>query len=224
MIYKNLSSPKAITDLDDKGYVKGYFSRFGNIDAHSHIIQKGAYAKTISEWGPKGKKRIKFLLFHNSQMPAGSITELYEDEYGLAFVAKFATDTTTGRDAYGYYKEGIITEHSVGIDVIKYEIEEMQKEIIDILKEVRMYEGSGVMWGANPDTPTVSVKAFEQAAAIKGALKGGSFTDAEFLLLETRLNELNKLFLSLKPKSNEPPQALDTDRVSSLLSDFITKL
>ena len=207
MIFKTLSKG-IITDLSDDGTVKGMFSAFGNIDAHKDMIQRGAYAKTISEWGPSGNKRIKFLLFHDSTKPAGVIKELYETERGLEFVAKFSTETTTGKDAYGYYKDGIITEHSVGIDVMQWE----KSEGYHVLKEVRMYEGSGVMWGANPETPTLEVKALEQMTAIEKALKkSASFTDAEFKFLESKFLEIKSLYLQMKAQ-HEPPQALKEEQ------------
>jgi hypothetical protein len=70
----------------------------------------------------------------------------------LRVVSKIAK-TQRGVDALILYNEGVITEHSVGIDVLK---RDEQDEAI--ILEARLWEYSAVTWGANPQTPTVSVK------------------------------------------------------------------
>lgn len=134
------------------GIVVLYASGFGNKDAHGDIIAKGAYAKSIKERGPAGTNRIKHLNMHWWDEMLGVPLELIEDEKGLRVVSKIAK-TRLGLDALILYKEGVITEHSVGIDVLK---RDEQDEAI--ILETRLWEYSAVTWGANPLTPTVEVK------------------------------------------------------------------
>jgi len=79
------------------------------------------------------------------------------------------------------------------------------------ITEAKLYEGSTVVWGANPDTPTVELKslykshfdnnistAFERMQKLTKALKKGTFTDEMFPLLEllswkSSLNQMNLL-------------------------------
>jgi HK97 family phage prohead protease len=91
ILYKNAP----IGDIDEKaGIVKGYGSIFGNRDSDDDVIERGAYTKTIQENG----SRVRYLWQHDITKPIGKMTELYEDEKGLAFVAE-VPKTTLGRDA-----------------------------------------------------------------------------------------------------------------------------
>lgn len=127
-------------------------SAFGNVDAHGDVIVNGAYAKTIQEQGPGGANRIKHLMMHWPDLMIGKPLELEEVEAGLKVTSKVAK-TTLGLDSLILYQEKVITEHSVGISVIKRN-EDDQREIL----EARLWEYSAVTWGANPRTPTLSVK------------------------------------------------------------------
>ncbi len=83
-----------IGDIDEKaGVVKGYGSVFGNRDSDDDVIERGAYAKTIKENG----KRVKYIYQHDITKPIGKMSELYEDEKGLAFTAEIPK-TTLGKD------------------------------------------------------------------------------------------------------------------------------
>jgi len=107
ILYKNAP----IGDIDEKaGIVKGYGSIFGNRDSDDDVIERGAYTKTIKENG----SRVRYLWQHDITKPIGKMTELYEDEKGLAFVAE-VPKTTLGRDALELMKYGVINENSVGI-------------------------------------------------------------------------------------------------------------
>src|SRR5690606_6086143 len=117
MLFKTLA--ESVKDVDQKdGVVTAYLSAFGNEDAHGDIIEAGAYTKTIRERGPGGSNRIKILWQHNPWEPIGRPLELEEDEHGL--LARFKISATTlGRDALILYDDGVLTEHSVGIDILR---------------------------------------------------------------------------------------------------------
>ena len=134
------------------GIVVLYASGFGNKDSHGDVIAKGSYAKTIKERGPAGSNRIKHLNMHVWEELLGVPLELIEDSKGLRVVSK-VSKTRRGLDALLLYQDGVITEHSVGIDVL-------QRDEVDqaIILEARLWEYSSVTWGANALTPTVSVK------------------------------------------------------------------
>ena len=150
-----------VKDIDTKqGIVRGYFAAFGNVDSYGDVIVKGAFAKTIQEWGPGGKKRIAHLMDHNPTHRVGVIQELEEDAHGLLFTSKMlGQDHSKGRDALIEYEEGAITEHSIGFSILKWERNDDDSDSPFYLTELKLYEGSGVTWGANMETPVVDVKA-----------------------------------------------------------------
>lgn len=142
-----------IKDVDlDARQVRGYWNAFGNQDADNDIIHRGAFADTIRERGPEGSNRVKVLWHHHPMELIGRPLELEEDEMGLLATYEIA-DTQRGRDTLQLIKQGAITEHSVGISLQDWEIEDGVRHV----HKVDLWEGSPVVWGANPRTPVLDV-------------------------------------------------------------------
>jgi len=183
----------SVKDVDDKkGIVTGYFSAFGNLDSDGDIIEKGAYEKTISERGKSGSNRIKHVVDHGWGVHALlGVPELKEDEKGLRFETKIS-QTSLGRDVLQLYLDEVITEHSVRIEIIQSDFEENG---VQRIKEVRMWEGSSVVWGANADTPTLDVKSAieKQLKKLTKANKDGNYTDNTHLIIEGLVKQLTQL-------------------------------
>jgi HK97 family phage prohead protease len=181
----------AVEDIDtNKRVVTGYLSKFGNIDLDNDIMDKGAFTKTLQE----RKSNIFFLNQHNWSQPHGKFATLEVDEYGLKFESNPLPDTTYSNDTLKLYEAGIIKEHSVGFLTMKSEyIRETDKRVI---KEVKLYEGSNVTLGANPDAIFTGLKSFtkedisDREKAILKAFRNGTFTDETFTLLEIALKQL----------------------------------
>jgi HK97 family phage prohead protease len=217
MIYKNISQG-IIEDVDDvKGIVTGYFSAFNNIDSDGDVIVSGAYKKTVAENGPQGRNRIMHLLQHNPLMPLGKPTELMEDAKGLRFTSKI-TETSYGKDVIKLYAEGVFNEHSVGFEIIKADNKAGYREI----REIKLWEGSTVTWGANPNTPIESMKSWdkpkseEMLAKFCNILRNGDLSDESMIQLEIGLKQLENHLKALQAvgiveseatqfKSNEDP-------------------
>lgn len=187
-MYLTKNIAQTIKDVDvKKGIVTGYFSKFGNIDSDGDVIQKGAYAKTISE----SFVRIKHLLDHDRTKAVGVIQILKEDDFGLYYESK-AGRHTLGQDFLLMAEDGIISEHSVGI----YPIKQMKGENdTNIITEVRMLEGSSLQtWGANEHTPMLGVKSEKDIInlldELQKALTNGKYTDETFLEIEKKYKSL----------------------------------
>jgi HK97 family phage prohead protease len=199
MIYKNISQG-IIEDVDDvKGIVTGYFSAFNNIDSDGDVIVSGAYKKTVAENGPQGRNRIMHLLQHNPLMPLGKPTELMEDAKGLRFTSKI-TETSYGKDVIKLYAEGVFNEHSVGFEIIKADNKAGYREI----REIKLWEGSTVTWGANPNTPIESIKSWdkpkseEMIAKFCNILRNGDLTDESMIQLEIGLKQIENHLKALE--------------------------
>lgn len=164
--YKALSGE--LKDVDVKnGIVTGYYAHFGNVDSYGDIIEKGAFSKTIQERGPSGKNQILHLLQHDPSKPIGKPYILKEDAKGLYFETKIV-NIQLGIDTLKLYEAGVYNEHSIGYKTIRYEFiqpTDDQKEEITILKELKLYEGSTVSWGANDMTPFMGFKAQNEVDA-----------------------------------------------------------
>jgi HK97 family phage prohead protease len=197
--YKTISG--GIDDVDNsKRIVTGYLSRFGNADLDEDIIESGAFTKTLME----RSNQIFFLNQHNWSQPHGKFKELTQDDYGLKFVSNPLPDTTYSNDAIKLYEAGILKEHSIGFSTVISEYNRDSNK--RIIKEVKLYEGSNVTLGANPDAIFTGLKTFtkedisEREKAILKAFRNGNFTDETFTLLEIALKQLQQQSYELGKK------------------------
>ena len=166
--YKNTSCSLPILEVkadSESGIVEGYFSGFGNIDSDQDRILSGAFSKSIKEHGPDSSshRKIAHLAYHDTTRPLGVLQELKEDQTGLYFRSKMGSHTE-GQDFLKMYQEGIIREHSIGFNYIGDKIkqttetdEEGREYSVWNISEVKLWEGSAVVFGANSETPNLSI-------------------------------------------------------------------
>jgi HK97 family phage prohead protease len=168
MIYNYKSFNLEVKDVDTKqGVVTGYFSAFGNVDSDGDIMMPGAFKRSIQDWGPEGKGRIKHLLNHDPSKPLGKIQVLKEDEYGLYYESKVGTHTL-GKDYIKMIESGLIAEHSIGFKTLR----EQKSGDANQIHEVMLFEGSSLTaWGANEATPLLGMKNMNNIEQIQDQIK-----------------------------------------------------
>ncbi len=212
--YKSISGADTIKDIDEKGQVKFYYYSFGNVDSDKDIIDKGAGLKSIQE----NFNRVKHLKNHNINMSPGKVVELGEDDKGGWMISKLNLNTTMGKDTYEEYKAGQITEHSVRLDVIKEDVD--NENGIRIIKEMRIWEGSSLLaWGANEQTPAMSLKSMEDIYVYLSKLKRlrkGDFSDEYFINLEQEIEQVQKHINTI----TQPGQSTEPN-IDALLLDTL---
>jgi hypothetical protein len=198
-----------VKDVDTKKRViTGYLSGFDNKDFDGDIIVKGAFKKSIDE----RKNDIYFLNQHNWSQPHGKFSMLKEDSKGLYFESEPLIDTSYSSDTLKLYEAGIVKEHSIGFQTILSDYD--TKANARMIKEVKLYEGSNVTLGANPDTPFTGFKSLtlkevnNQHKLILKAFRDGNFTDDTFSLLEIALKQLQKQAYELGKKSLKTKEPL----------------
>ena len=207
------SSFAGIKDVDTKNrIVTGYLSEFCSLDYDKDIIEKGAFTKSIME----RKNDIFFLNQHDWKQPHGKFNVLQEDNKGLYFESMQLPNTTYSNDLIELYSMGIVKEHSIGFSTIK---SDWQKDgITRIIKEVKLYEGSNVTLGANPNTPFTGFKARtekeinDQVILIIKSVRNGNFTDETFGQLEIALKMLQTEAYELGKKALEEPTIITQDK------------
>jgi len=226
-MYEYKSIEGELKDLDlKKRVVTGYLSAFDNKDYTGDIIVKGAFTKSIKE----RKGQIFFLNQHNWDQPHGKFNALLEDAKGLYFESTPLVDTSYSSDLLKLYDAGIINEHSIGYTTVQDEVKTDHR----LLKELKLYEGSNVTLGANPETPFMGMKAgtkkaSDQVKRILKMLRSGDVTDDTFILLEIALKQYETELITLGKKSVEPPKntqqepSADT-QVNDFLANYIKNL
>ena len=197
-----------------------YLAKFDNIDSDGDVIRKGAFAKSLQEHGvdSNSNRKIAFLRHHDWQQPIGKFLELREDSNGLYGVAELGR-STIAEDAWKDYEDGIIREHSIGFQYIKDKMKFIEDSTLETkgyyeVKEVKLFEGSAVTFGANSLTNVLSISKGEDRATfidrnnvmfnntLKALLETTERSEGAFEL-EMKLKYLNSQLIQLASSESE---------------------
>ena len=227
----------SVKDVSEKyRRVKVAISHMGSKDFDNDVIDHTAYNKTIKERGPQGANLIWHLTDHNPSLKSavGKFSEVSVEGDYLVGVTNIP-NTSWGNDVLEFYKTGHINQHSIGFKTIKAEIQEKGKETeYNLIKEVFLYEGSAVLWGANINTPTLGKsmtkeelqseheKLSKEMNLLLKSLKDGRFTDDAFEFIEIRTAQINEAIKSIM--NTQPAVAVEPDNLIDVIKDFRNKL
>jgi len=202
---------KALDVDTSKRSVKVAIAEMESIDRDGDVFDKSAFDKTIAERGPNGSNEIWHLVNHERKLESslGKFQKLYKE-------GKYIVGENSYRDmflwkevAWPLYERGDITQHSVGFTTLN------QSKAVDhnIITQVALWEGSAVLWGANPNTPTFEVvksfleqkkeTAIDYMAWVIKKLKEGKYSGENESLLINELQEVSNLFLPQETAQNE---------------------
>ena len=233
IIFKSTAGDGIVKDVDQsKRIVTGYYSSFGsdqNIDSDGDVMGMNAFDNTLKMNGPGGANRIWHLFNHSQSSPINKPTVLKVDSFGLYFETRFP-DTTLGNDMLTLYQEGAITEHSIGFNVIQSRQEKtISGEYYQLIQEVRLWEGSSVLWGANEKTPVVGIKSMDfevKAKLLDNILHNGDLSDEMFVQIEKMLHEIKNIFRT--PDKTDPEKKAVTgiteaERIKQFYSQLTQK-
>lgn len=162
------AGPFHVKQIDGRT-VTGIFSVLGNLDDYDDRIWPGAFTKTFAERG----KKILHLWQHDFCAPPiaviSGLRELTRDELppavlaeapealGGAEVVREYLPTPRGDEVLAALMAGSPLQMSFAYDAIRYDYEakpdaKYEWERIRNLREVRLWETSDVLWGANQAT------------------------------------------------------------------------
>lgn len=154
---KHISAPFEIKELAANGYVSGYASVFGTLDAQREVVAKGAFRRSLSQL--RGKRAKPAMLWmHDARQPIGVWESLREDVRGLAVEGALAIKTQGGAEAYELLKMGAVTGLSIGYRTIASHIDNDKRT--RTLTDVDLYEVSLVTFPANNEARIHAVKEF----------------------------------------------------------------
>lgn len=189
MEYK--SAPAHIKSIEGRK-VTGIFAVHGNRDSYDDISYPGSFTKTIAERGAK----VKFLWNHNmfggppvakvlglrevtrDELP-DQVLQLAPEAMGGVEVVREYLSTASAEEVFQAVQAGAVDEMSYGYDAVKFAFAEIDGTQIRQLQEVRLWEVSDVIFGANPATVGskfgVSLEMlFKQIEAYQAAFKAGA--------------------------------------------------
>lgn len=216
--------------------VKAVWARCNNVDLDGDVIVPEAFTKTISERGPNGKNLIWSLVDHCAEMEyaIGKPEQLYVEGDMLIAITPIV-ETDTGDDMIKMYEAGLINQHSIGFTTINSSVD---KAGVRTITELKLYEGSAVLWAANPETPTIDFKSEFKKEELSTrleklikAFKGGAFTDETFALIEIEIKRIQSELLiieatkeitqaAIAPEPIVEPVVKTNDEVMKAIKEF----
>lgn len=142
--------------VTDGQKIEGYASLFGSSDQGGDVVEKGAYASSLSRARSTGR-RIKMLWQHDPSEPIGIWDEVREDEQGLWVKGRILTEIARGREAAALIAAGAIDGLSIGYRTVKAR---SNKRGVRHLMELDLWEVSLVTFPMLPQA-RVAAKAEE---------------------------------------------------------------
>ena len=148
---------KFLTTDEVEGKVEAVFSVFNEMDSDGDVVTPNAIK---SGYGEKG---VAMVWAHDWKDVIGR-GEIIQDEDKAVFKGQFIMDTERGRDAFNKVKAmGDLQQWSFGYEVLDSEVGMFRKDgeqevEVRYLNDVKVWEVSPVLVGANQNTSTVAVK------------------------------------------------------------------
>ena len=200
MLLKNY--PFELKINTEKRLFEGYASTW-DVDMEDDQMMKGCFTKTIDERLPRNKIKI----LYNHQDAIGLPVRLSEDSKGL-FVEGRISKTALGDDVLTLMADKVVDEMSIGFDIIKDR--QAEKSIRQIL-EVKLWEVSPVIFGANPFTSIDNVKRFGDLVSIlrHEQQEGRVLPTLNKQKLEEAIDILQSMIASMEVEPD--PKSLDVD-------------
>lgn len=221
MIRHKVYDLKAL-DVDiSKRRVKVAIAEMETIDRDGDVFDKSAFNKTIAERGPSGSNEIWHLVNHDRKLESslGKFDKLYVDGKYLIGENYYRDMFLWKEVAWPLYESGDINQHSVGFTTVN----EQKAADHNVITQAALWEGSAVLWGANPNTPSLDVvKSFleqkKESAAdymtwVIKRLKEGKYSGENESLLINELQEVSTLFL---PEETPQKQVLPEETPQEL--------
>jgi HK97 family phage prohead protease len=216
-----------LKDLDaSKRQVAFYLSKFDVVDADNDVIRRGAFTKSLLEHGvdSASNRKIAFLRHHDWTKQIGKFVTLQEDNVGLFAIGELGR-STIGEDAFKDYEDGIIREHSIGFRYVMDKMKWNEDTSLDgggffDIKEVMLWEGSAVTFGANELTNVVeviksedkierAVKLSKEIDVLVKALASGKGTDERLFTIEMQIKRMTQELSTLA--MTEPNQKIHSE-------------
>lgn len=218
-----------VKDVDESSRtVTGIYNSYNFLDSDGDVLLPGCAKVSIKQRGPASKAvaKIKHALNHDLTQLPGKLMLLEErmvdGVMGIYFETRM-TDTQLGNDTLKNYLAGIYDNHSIGFQYMQMEWIERDakgwdkiinqlinpeeaegKNYVFAIKEINLFEGSTVAFGANSLTPflgmaksankeAIKFALFERMNKLESTLKGGSQSDDMMHLFELQVLQIKQL-------------------------------
>jgi HK97 family phage prohead protease len=207
-----------VMELDKKGQVLIAVNGIGNEDSDGDISAPGSFKKTLKE----NFARSRWFLNHDTTKLLGVPIKGTETPSYLEMLAQLNLEKEIGRDTYSdyllYQEYNKSLEHSIGVQAIKYNIDE--QKMIRTVTEWKLWEFSTLTsWGSNSNTPLIGIKALLKGetdpikiAEILNKVNTGNYSDTR----KKEAEHIQSLFL--QPSRITDKQRADLKKLTELIN------
>ncbi len=183
--------------------VKVAIAETETVDRDGEIFDSKAFAKTIKENGPSGTNEIWHLLDHDSKSfsALSKFKEVGMEGKYLYGISQYKDSFAWREVAWPLYEAGDFTQHSVGFTSTGEKVK--HKDGHTIITQARAWEGSAVLWGANPNTPVLGIQKaikslFDDAEMDNEEILNNKFQKVIKRIQEERYSDQNKNLLIIE--------------------------
>lgn len=152
---------------DDPNVLVGYLSTFNNVDLGGDVVRPGAFDKAVTAVKAEG---IPLLADHMAMTSSvlGTISDAKVDRKGLIIFADISA-APSAQDTAVKLREGHLSKMSMGYEAMDYKFTDLEdgRRVRELL-EVKLWEGSVVVFPMNPEAVVTGMKALTLAAAEAG--------------------------------------------------------
>lgn len=143
-----------LSHVDETGRFSGYASLFGVSDTGKDVVDRGAFAKTLSGRPPSD---VRMLFQHDPSDVIGTWTALEETDHGLRVEGQLCLDVARAREIYALMRSEALDGLSIGFRTIKGR-KDPQTGIRHLI-EVELHEISVVTFPMLPQARVTTLKA-----------------------------------------------------------------
>ncbi len=168
------AAPVEVREAEDgTATIAGYAATFGDEYTIGSQFTESVDPKAFNRTLKNNRKSLAVVGFHDANRVLGTVasdTARFDvDERGLRYEADLDLEDPDGKSMYRKVKTGRVRESSFSFEVVKDSWEEREDGPPHrTLKEVRLWEASPVLWGANPATEVDVKRAVASYAEYRG--------------------------------------------------------
>lgn len=163
--------------VDEHAGIAGYASVFGVCDQCGDVVQRGAYAASLSALKSDGRQ-VKMLWQHDPAQPIGVWEEVREDAHGLFVKGRLLESVARGREAAALIEAGAIDGLSIGFRARKTTKNDKGQRL---LTELELWE--------------VSLVTFPMLSSARVGAKGESLADPDLRDLAAVLTDARQALM-----------------------------
>lgn len=237
--------------------VECVYNTYNYLDSQGDVLLPGCAKRSIKQNGPKSSAiaKVKHALFHDLTRLPGKIMELDErniDGFDVIYSAVKMNDTTEGNDTLKNYQAEIYDNHSIGFQYLQMEYVERGtaafdkvvgklinpdeaegRNVIWVVKEIGLWEGSTVSFGANDLTPCLGIKEdstseeqmaklFERMDRLNKSLKAGTQSEEMLHSFDLEIRQIKQVLVEINNAPIDPKKIIEVQKKEEPIVLFST--